>query len=49
MMFNYRAIKNVISRVAYPSHKKPMIINFMVWTVEKSICWNLAPQGIFHL
>lgn len=45
IMFNYGAIENVISHVAHPSIKKPMIINFMVWSLEKSICLNLVPKA----
>lgn len=48
IMFNYNgAIKNVISHAAHPSLKKPMIIKFMVWTLEKSICRNLAPKASY--
>lgn len=31
IMFNYKTTESGFSPVAYPSHKKPMTINFILW------------------
>lgn len=31
IMFNYKTIESGFSPAAYPSHKKPMNINFILW------------------
>lgn len=46
-MYGTSVIKSVISHVAHQSFKKPMILIFMVWTLEKSIYWNLVPEASY--